>query len=898
MTNERHPPTNVIASPHSGRGDPSGLLRRFAPRNDTLRIILGLLCLAAAPLAALAQSVHWDPPGGQFGFNQVSQLSLVFEDCEPDGDPRLPVVDGLQFGRPSQSSQTSIVNFKMSRTFSFVFPVRPAKRSAITIPAFEIKTDKGAMKVPAASFTVGDATVGSTGLALADVATAKLTMTRSAVWAGEVFPITYTLDVARRYFHSLGTNLEWQAAPAITEDWSKPDPGEVLIRGERHVVSSQDTRATIKQPGIYTIKPATQMVNLMVGSTGFGLFTQPNVEQRVLESNPLELTVKALPPAPPDFSGAVGQFAFSSKVVPLTSGLGEPITWTLELSGTGNWPDVAGLPQREVSNDFQVVQPKSKRTMKDASLFEGRLSEDVVLVPTKPGTYRLAPVRFSYFDPRSGTYKTISTEPVTVTVTGASTPVVPPAGSGAPVQFSLAPAPAAPAPPAGVAPVPPENLPRDPIIKSATGFAPFAQGPLVLLCLLSSIFCPLLLWLVLAALRSRERDHQRRRREARRALVSALAELRTSGSQPSALNSQLRVWQSETARLWEIPHAAPGTPLVHAAVGRYSQSAATPWAKLWSEADRALHSRDTALPADWLGRAEGALQAVKVPGWNPFTLLAGDNLLPFLGRTEELKAEGLNTLMRAGIWVVLLLSLSALQPSAFGAESPTDAYKRGDFAAAGQGWQTAVRTAPTDWVARHNLGLALAQQDRWAEATAHWTSAFLLNSRADTTRWDLSLGLQRSGLAEAQLVELSRGEGRYQLVRLATPGEWQLALIGAGLLVAAALIMLLLQGYRRINGWGKPTALATILLAILLAAAGTFSLHTYGPLANPTAVFVWRAGTLRSVPTDADTAQKTSPLSAGSIAVVEKTFLGWTKLHFAGGQTGWVRTEDLIPLYR
>ena len=45
-------------------------------------------------------------------------------------------------------------------------------------------------------------------------------------------------------------------------------------------------------------------------------------------------------------------------------------------------------------------------------------------------------------------------------------------------------------------------------------------------------------------------------------------------------------------------------------------------------------------------------------------------------------------------------------------------------------------------------------------------------------------------------------------------------------------------------------------------------------------------------------AVKTTPLSAGSIAVAGKTFLGWTKLSFPGGQTGWVRTEDLIPLYR
>ncbi len=545
------------------------------------RGVLALIGSVLLSLSALAQSVRWDPPGGQLGFNQVSQLSLVFEDCEPAGDPRLPAVDGLQFGRPSQSSQTSIVNFKMSQTFSFVFPVRPAKRTGLTIPAFEIQTDKGALKVPAASFTVGDATVGSSGLALADVASAKLATPRGAVWAGEVFPISYTLDVARRYFHSLGSNLDWPGAPAIAEDWSKPDPAEVLIRGERRVVSTQDTRATIKQPGIYSLKPATQMVNLIVGATGFGLFTQPNVEQRQLESNPLELTVKALPPAPPEFSGAVGGFAFASKVVPLTTGVGEPITWTLELSGTGNWSDIAGLPQREVSNDFQIVQPKSKRTMKDGSLFEGALTEDVVLVPTKPGTYHLAPVRFSYFDPKAGVYKTIATEPVTVTVTGAPAPLVPPASSGAPVQFSLAPAastPAGPALPAAVAPVPPENLPRDPIAESATGFAPFARRPLVLLCVLSSVLCPLFLWLTLAALRSRELDPQRRRREARRALVTALAEIRLAAPKLGEGGSSLRVWQQHSATLWEIPHAAPGTPLVHTSVNRRTKDAAGPWA--------------------------------------------------------------------------------------------------------------------------------------------------------------------------------------------------------------------------------------------------------------------------------------------------------------------------------
>ncbi len=72
-----------------------------------------------------------------------------------------------------------------------------------------------------------------------------------------------------------------------------------------------------------------------------------------------------------------------------------------------------------------------------------------------------------------------------------------------------------------------------------------------------------------------------------------------------------------------------------------------------------------------------------------------------------------------------------------------------------------------------------------------------------------------------------------------------------------------------------------------------------GPLAHPQAVLVWQASVLRSIPTEADTTQKTTPLSAGSIAIADKTFLtSWTHLTFPGGQSGWVRSEGLIRLYR
>lgn len=857
-----------------------------------LRVIFAsaLACLAGAPLSA--QSVRWEPGAGQLGFNQVSEVSLVFEECEPDGAPQLPTVDGLAIGRPSQRSETSMVNFNVTRRFWLAYPMRPLHRTPITIPAFTVKTDKGDVRVPAANFTVGEATVGSSGLSVADISTVTLATPKKTYWAGEVFPVTYTLSVLTRYFHSPATLVQWQPAPLVAEEWSKPEAGETMVRGERRLVATQATRAYAKDAGALRLNGAQQVVNLQVGTQGFGLFTTPAVEQRMLTTEPLELTIRPLPAAPAGFTGAVGTFTLTSKVVPTTPTVGEPVTWTLELAGTGNWPDIAGLPEREVSADFSVVQPKSKRTMKDNALFEGTLGEDVVLVPNKAGRYTLGPVKFTYFDPSSGTYRTLSTEPVTLEVGAGTAAPAPAVAPGGPVQFSLTPggpATAAPLPIAreAVAPVPPENLPRDPLPSGQSGATPRSIGTLVWTCIALATAVPLLAWLTLAALRSRALDPERRRRAARTALVETLAALRKSAAAPRETSLHLRAWQQHTAELWEVPHAAPGAALVQAAVNRRQPGAASAWQTLWQEADRVQHGREVTLPTDWLLRAEGALQAVQVPGWRVTALFARAHLFPTAASVR-----------RTATATLVLLAFCLLPLSARGAETPLQAYNRGDHAAAEKGWRAEVKTAPDDWAARHNLGLALAQQDRWAEATGHWASAFLLHPRSDVTRWDLALGLQRSGLAPAELVEFSRGQGRHGIARAASPGEWQLVLVACALLLGVAVALLLVRGYGRIGSWAKPTALACVIVAIVAAGAATLSLHTYGQLADANAVMVWRASTLRSLPTDADT-QKVSALSAGSLAVVDRTFaLGWSRLTFRGGQTGWVRNEDLVPLYR
>jgi hypothetical protein len=118
-------------------------------------------------------------------------------------------------------------------------------------------------------------------------------------------------------------------------------------------------------------------------------------------------------------------------------------------------------------------------------------------------------------------------------------------------------------------------------------------------------------------------------------------------------------------------------------------------------------------------------------------------------------------------------------------------------------------------------------------------------------------------------------------------GAWTLAL---------ALGLFLLHGYREVR-WLRTSAMALSVLGVVAAVVGIAGAKLYADLGSPDAAMTWRPTTLRSVPTEAATTQKATPLAAGSVARVTKHFLGWRRLEFTNGQTGWVQARDLIPLW-
>lgn len=125
----------------------------------------------------------------------------------------------------------------------------------------------------------------------------------------------------------------------------------------------------------------------------------------------LTIDVKSLPSnKPTNFSGGVGEFNISSSINSTNVKTNDAVTIKIVISGTGNLKLVSN-PEVKFPEDFEIYDPKvdNKFRLTNSGLSGSKVVE-YLAIPRNAGTYKIPAVKFSYFDIKSRSYKTLTTE--------------------------------------------------------------------------------------------------------------------------------------------------------------------------------------------------------------------------------------------------------------------------------------------------------------------------------------------------------------------------------------------------------------------------------------------------------------------------------------------------------
>ena len=359
-----------------------------------------------------------------------------------------PNFDGFEviYG-PSTSSQSSVqfVNGKMSQS------------SSLTYTFTMVAQKTGAFTIPAASIQVGDATYKSKSLKIQVVASSggsqqsqgqsrrnsqtasrpqssgisssdlfmTATASRTKVYEQEAILVTYklyTLVNLTQLDGKLptldGFQIQEINLPRTKEFTTESYNGKIYhtVVWTQYVLFPQKS-GTLEIPSI-TYEGVVVQQNRAIDP--FEAFFNGNsglIEVKKKIATPkLTIHVSPLPSKPANFSGAVGSFSVSSSVNTDKVKANDAITLKVRVKGTGNMKLISA-PEVDFPKDFETYDAKANDHFSlTHSGLTGTREFEYLAVPRHPGKYTIPAAEFVYFDTGTHTYKTLKTEPYTITV--------------------------------------------------------------------------------------------------------------------------------------------------------------------------------------------------------------------------------------------------------------------------------------------------------------------------------------------------------------------------------------------------------------------------------------------------------------------------------------------------
>lgn len=403
-----------------------------------------IIAFAFLNLQVIAQNVSFtaSAPGA---VEAGEQFRLTYSLNAKGSDFQSPAFEGfsvLTGPNVSSSSSIQIINGKMTQSSSYTYnyilvAYQPGK---FNIPAATIKVDgkeyssngltievvKGEAQPTASnpsssgSNSSAPATVDGSGDVFVTISTDK-----KSVYQGDKIIATIKL-----YTKVDIGSFEDYKFPAYSGFWSQDLDAPTQLSFQRENVNGKVYSVALlkrsliipQRSGEITIDPFTATVGVRTQVRSNNPFDDffggsYRTTTKNISSKPVTIDVKPLPGNKPvGFDGAVGSFQLSSDLSADHVKANEAITLKIKITGTGNLKFISA-PKVDFPPDLEVYDPKTTLNSKVTSEGPtGNVTFDYLFIPRFAGTFRIAPVTFSYFDINTKTYKTLTTPEYNITV--------------------------------------------------------------------------------------------------------------------------------------------------------------------------------------------------------------------------------------------------------------------------------------------------------------------------------------------------------------------------------------------------------------------------------------------------------------------------------------------------
>ncbi len=369
------------------------------------------------------------------GLNERLRIDFTMNVDGDNFEP--PAFEGFRvIAGPSQQVSQSWVNGKSSFNKTYSYFLLPTQKGTISIKQASIEYNGQVYKTTPISIKVTDAVQqprdpNDNSISINDALHLVAEVSKTNPYLNEPITVVYKL-----YFsHNIGiTNWRELDKPKYNDFWSQNIDIKQLVAEEgtyngerfRYVV----LRKTVLYPqksGKLEIEPLSLDIDVELPTNRRNIFGQVMLtkDHKRVSAGSKIISVKPLPETgkPIDFSGAVGKFDF--KVTPSKTTLknGESMDLEVSVSGTGNLK-LFSLPKPVVPTALEMYDPvHSENVNTPLSGMNGKISDKYTIIPQFKGNYTIKPMPFSYFDLGTGSYKTITSDEITINVAdGPSSP--------------------------------------------------------------------------------------------------------------------------------------------------------------------------------------------------------------------------------------------------------------------------------------------------------------------------------------------------------------------------------------------------------------------------------------------------------------------------------------------